>query len=77
MAVATDEPAGADGAQDEVVVRATASRLVVTIKAPVEIVESIVRDELEWRHASARIQRFVPILTERAARHRLGDRPQS
>jgi hypothetical protein len=75
MADATDVPAGADEDQDEVVVRATVSRLVVTIKAPVEIVESVVRDELERRRSSARIQMFVPILTERAARRRLRDRP--
>jgi hypothetical protein len=72
---ATDAPAGADGDQDEFVVRATVSRLVVTTKAPVEIVDSVVREELERRRASARIQTFVPILTERAARHRLRDRP--
>jgi hypothetical protein len=75
MADATDVPAGGDEDQDEVVVRATVSRLVVTIKAPVEIVESVVRDELERRHGSARIQTYVPILTERAARRRLRDRP--
>ena len=51
--------------------RATVSRLVVTITAPVEIVESVVRDELERRRGAARIQAFVPILTERAARRRL------
>ena len=75
MADASDVPAGAD--EDEVVVRATVSRLVVTITAPVELVESVVRDELERRRASARIQKFVPVLTERAARRRLKDRPPS
>jgi hypothetical protein len=75
VAEATDGPAGADENHDEVVVRATVSRLVVTIKAPPEIVESVVRDELARRRASARIQTFVPILTERAARRRLRDRP--
>ena len=59
--------AGADEDRDEFVVRATVSRLVVTIKAHVEILESVVRDELERRRASARIQTFVPILTEREA----------
>jgi hypothetical protein len=76
MADATDASAGAaDEDEDEVVVRATVSRLVVTIKAPVEIVESVVRDELARRRGSARIQTFVPIFTERAARHRLRVRP--
>ena len=81
MTDATDEPAGADednGKEDpdEVVVRATVRRLVVTTKAPVELVESVVRDELAQRRASARIQVFVPILTERAARRRLRNRSQ-
>ena len=71
MADATDEH------DDDVVVRVTVSRLVITTKAPVEIVESIVRDERERRRASARIQAFVPILAERAARRRLRDRLQS
>jgi hypothetical protein len=62
MADATD--AHADEHEDDVVVCVTVSRLVITTKAPVEIVESIVRDELERRRASARIQAFVPILTE-------------
>jgi hypothetical protein len=61
-------PAGADEDQHEVVVRATVSRLVLTIKALVEIVESVVRDDRERRCASARIQTFVPILTERTRR---------
>jgi hypothetical protein len=68
----TEVPAGAD--EDEVVVRATVSRLVITTQAPVEIVKPIVRDELERRGATARIQTFVPILTARAAGHRLRDR---
>lgn len=75
MADTADAPAGADEDQDEVIVRATVSRLVVTIGAPVEIVEPVVRDELERRRASARIQVFVPIFTERATRRRLKDRP--
>ena len=57
-------PAGADEDQDEVVVRATVSRLVLTIKEPVEIVESDVRNELERRRASAPIETVVPILTD-------------
>ena len=55
--------------------RATVSRLVVTIEAPIELVESVVRDELARRRGSARIQAFVPILTERAARRRLEEVP--
>ena len=74
MADATDAPAGGDEDHDEVIVRGTVSWLVITTKAPVEIVESVVRDESERRRASARIQSFVPILTERAARRRLKDR---
>jgi hypothetical protein len=77
MADAAQVPARGDEGEDELVVRATVSRLVVTVKAPVEIVESVVRDELERRRASARVQTFVPILTERAPRNRLRDRPQS
>ena len=72
MTDATDTPADEDG--DEVVVRATVSRLVITTKAPVDVVEAVVRDELERRRAMARIQPFVPILTERAARRGLRDR---
>jgi hypothetical protein len=75
MADATDERDGAHEDHDEVVVRATVSRLVVTVDAPAEIVESVVRGELGRRRAKARIQTFVPILTERAARHRLRNRP--
>jgi hypothetical protein len=43
------------------------------------VVEAAVRDELERWRASARIQTFVPIFAERAARRRLvsddGDEP--
>ena len=69
------DTAGADEDHDEVIVRATVSRLVVIVEAPVEVVESVVRDELERRRGSARIQAFVPILTERAARRRLKQMP--
>ena len=69
------DTADADDDQDEAIVHATVSRLVVTITAPVEIVESVVRDELERRRGAARIQAFVPILTERAARRRLEASP--
>ena len=72
----TDVPAGADDDMTRSLC-GHVSRLVVTIEAPVEIVESVVRDELGRRRASARIQAFVPILTERAARRRLRDRPPS
>jgi hypothetical protein len=71
MADPTNVPTGESNEHDEVIVRATVSRLVITTKAPVELVESVVRDELERRRGSARIQTFVPILTERAARRRL------
>src|SRR5262245_21171483 len=75
MADTIDSPAEGSEDPDEVIVRATVSRLVVTLGAPVAVVEPVVRDELERRRASARIQVFVPILTERAARRRLKDRP--
>jgi hypothetical protein len=73
MADTTDVPAGESDDRDEVIVRATVSRLILTTKAPVELVESVVRDELGRRRESARIQAFVPILTERAAGRRLKD----
>jgi hypothetical protein len=72
---AMDDTDGADEDRDEVIVRATVRRLVVMVEAPVEIVEAVVRDELERRRSSARIQAFVPILTERAARRRLRNTP--
>jgi len=46
-------------------------RLSLIVSQPPEVVEAVVRDELVRRRASARIQAFVPILTERAARRRL------
>jgi len=64
MADTTDVPAGESDDQDEVIVRATVGRLVITTKAPAELVDSVVRDET-----------FVPIFTERAARRRLKDPP--
>ena len=75
MADTTDVPAGESDDQDEVIVRATVGRLVITTKAPAELVDSVVRDELGRRRGSARIQTFVPIFTERAARRRLKDPP--
>jgi hypothetical protein len=68
-----DAPADDGG---EVVVRATASRLSLIVGHPPEVVvEAVVRDELVQRRATARIQAFVPILTERAARRRLARAP--
>jgi hypothetical protein len=77
MADTANEPAGAEEDPDEVLVFATVKRLVIITKLPVEVVESVVRDELGRRRASSRIQTFVPVLTERAARRRLRDRQQS
>jgi hypothetical protein len=56
---------------DLFVVHATVSRLSLLVSQPPEVIEVVVRDELQRRRASARIQAFVPILTERAARRRL------
>jgi len=50
----------------------------VSVGRPAEVVEATVRDELQHWRASARIQTFVPIFAERAARRRLaedGDEP--
>jgi hypothetical protein len=71
MSEAIDEaPTDSD---DELVVRATVARLSLMVGQPFEVVKPVVRDELQRRRASARIQAFVPILTERAARRRLTD----
>jgi hypothetical protein len=56
---------------DEVIVRIVVERLVVTVDQPAEVVEATVRAELEQRRMSARVQAFVPIFAERAARRRL------
>jgi hypothetical protein len=70
MVEAPEDAPADDG--DEVVVRATVSRLSLIVGHPPElVVEAVVRDELVRRRATARIQAFVPILTERAARRRL------
>lgn len=64
--------------EDDVVVRIVVERLTVSVGRPAELVEATVRHELEQRRASARIQTFVPIFAERAARRRLaedGDEP--
>src|SRR5262245_13610108 len=71
MADTTNEAPDKSDDQDEVIVCAAVNRLVVTTGAPAELVESVVRDELGRGRGSARIQTFVPILTERAARRRL------
>ena len=56
---------------DDVLVRVTSERLVKSLDKPAELVEEAVRDELSRRRETARIQTFVPIFAERAARHRL------
>jgi len=56
---------------DDVLVRVTSERLVKSLQQPANLVEEAVRDELARRRESARIQTFVPIFAERAARHRL------
>ena len=56
---------------DDVVVRIAVERLTVTVGRPADVVEATVRDELAQRRATARIQTFVPIFAERAARRRL------
>jgi hypothetical protein len=56
---------------DDVLVRVTSERLVKSLDKPANVVEEAVRDELSRRRESARIQTFVPIFAERAARHRL------
>ena len=56
---------------DDVLVRVTSERLVKSLDKPANLVEEAVRDELARRRESARIQTFVPIFAERAARHRL------
>ena len=56
--------------RDEAMVRDIAERLAVLLGRPRADVERTVRDELaKWR--TARIQTFVPIVAERAARQRL------
>jgi hypothetical protein len=56
--------------RDEATVRDIAERLAVLLGRPQADVELTVRDELaKWR--AARIQTFVPIVVERAARQRL------
>jgi hypothetical protein len=60
------------GVQDDnALIRLTSERLAGTVDKSPELVESTVRDELARRRKSARIQTFVPIFAERAARRRL------
>jgi hypothetical protein len=61
-------PAASD---DDSIVRSTAERLAAALGRPQADVERAVRDELERWRATARVQTFVPILAERAARRRL------
>ena len=68
---AVDDAADRADDADEVVVRVTVGQLSLTVTQPPEVVEAVVRDELQRRRQSARIQTFVPILAERAARRRL------
>ena len=64
---------GPEHENDDLVVRITVERLTVSVGRPAEDVEAAVRHELGQRRASARIQTFVPIFAERAARRRLAD----
>ena len=72
-------PEHAEHPEDEMIVRIATERLTVSVGRPAEIVEATVRDELQQRRTGARIQVFVPIFAERAARRRLkrdrGDQP--
>jgi len=72
-APAHDEAPVHDG--DELVVRVTVSQLSLSVSQPPDVIEAVVREELQRRRKSARIQAFVPILTERAARRRLVAEP--
>ena len=56
---------------DDALIRVTAERLARNVDKPPETIVDAVRDELEHRRTSARIQTFVPIFAERAARSRL------
>ena len=61
----------ATASDDDSIVRVTTDRLTATLRQPRDTVEATVRDELERRRADSRIQTFVPIFVERAARERL------
>ena len=56
---------------DDSIVRMTTDRLIATLHQPRDTVEAAVRNELERRRADSRIQTFVPIFVEHAARERL------
>ena len=56
---------------DDKIVRLTAERLSEALDEPEERIVRTVRDELERWRARARIQTFVPIFAERAAKQRL------
>ncbi len=56
---------------DEVLVRVTSERLIDKLGKAPDVVAATVREELERHRGSARIQTFVPIFAERAARQRL------
>jgi hypothetical protein len=60
-----------DASNDDSIVRVTTDRLIARLHKPRDTVEAAVRDELERRRADSRIQTFVPIFVERAARERL------
>ena len=66
-----EQAPGPEHQEDDVIVRITVERLTVSVGKPADEVEAAVRDELGWRRAKARIQTFVPIFAERAARRRL------
>ena len=56
---------------DDSLVRVTTDRLIASLHQPRDTIEAAVRGELERRRAASRIQTFVPIFVERAARERL------
>jgi hypothetical protein len=60
-----------DARDDDTIVRVASASLVEAIHRPKSEVEETVRDELTKRRLSARVQTFVPIFAERAARERL------
>jgi hypothetical protein len=60
-----------NASDDDSIVRLTTDRLIATLHQPRDTVEAAVRGELDRRRAESRIQTFVPIFVERAARERL------
>jgi hypothetical protein len=66
------KPLGSEAVRDdETIVRILVARLLVSVDQPAEVVEATVRDQLEQRRVSARIQTFVPVFAERDARRQL------